>query len=156
VTGDTGLGIFGIAVTAEAGGRIDPAVDAMATEIIPAVGHPPIGLRLIFDGGFELHAGGMAVVAEAGLMAETADLLILIGLLAVGIGKKCRVIELYIVQGLTAGVMALGAGRTLAGLQFFRMLVRQVKTAMENGAGGKKGQGRGHPEESGTGFFYHR
>jgi hypothetical protein len=115
VTGNTGLGVFGIAVTAKAGGRIDPAVDAVATEIIPAVGHAPIGLRLILDGGFELHAGGMAVVAEAGLMAETADPFVLVGLLAVGIGKEGRMIELFIVQRFAAGVMAFGASRSLAG-----------------------------------------
>jgi len=79
VTGRAGRGGLGVTMTTKTGGRVDPTVDTMTAEVIPAVRHTAGIVGLILERRFKLDPGGVAVVAEAGLVAECADPLSLIG-----------------------------------------------------------------------------
>jgi hypothetical protein len=98
-------------MAAEAGGGIHPAVDDVPGEIVSPVRHAAEIVCLVLEGRLEFHPGGVAVVAEARVMAHGTELLVLVGLLPMAVGEVDGVVVTRIVQGFTAGVMAFGAGR---------------------------------------------
>ena len=98
-------------MAAIAGGRIDLAVNAVATLEIAAMRHPRKGVALVLQRGFELNPGGVAIVAEALLMAHGADLGAATGDDAVRRRKERRMIEVGKGEFVAARFMTIDAER---------------------------------------------
>jgi len=60
-------------VTPKTGDGINPAVNAVPGQVVAAVRHPAVGVGLIFNGGLQLSAGNMTVIAKTLLVAHIAD-----------------------------------------------------------------------------------
>lgn len=60
-------------MTPKARDGINPAVNAVPGQVVAAVGHPAVGVGLIFNRGLQLSAGNMTVIAKTLLVAHIAD-----------------------------------------------------------------------------------
>jgi hypothetical protein len=61
------------AVAAEAAGRIEPAVDPVLKDIVPAMGKPPIRRIRVLIAGFQSLLIGMAVGTKRDIVAHVAE-----------------------------------------------------------------------------------
>ena len=94
VTGCAGLSCFRVTVATEAGGRVDPRINPVATQVISPVWHAPVGLGRTFDTRFQFNTSGMTIVTEATRVAHAADLSLSVGGLAMIFAKIDRMIKL--------------------------------------------------------------
>lgn len=103
------LGGLGIPVTSSARYRVDAAVDPVTRKIVPTVGHPAVGFRLILDGGFQFDPGAMAVIAKTGQMTHIAYIDMLHGNRAVLLHEQGGVDISAVSDIFIAGIMAVHA-----------------------------------------------
>jgi hypothetical protein len=122
-------------MTAETGGRVDPTVYPVTTQVIPAMGHAAGIAGLIFKRGFQFDVGGVAVIAEAGLVAESTDPLALVGCLAMVIRPVRTVDKSFIGDIFALWIMAVCAVQWLLfQIGSGRMTDRQLVAALHRGA----------------------
>ena len=60
-------------MTPKTGDGINPAVNAVPGQVVAAVGHPAVGVGLIFNRGLQPSAGNMTAIAKTLLVAHIAD-----------------------------------------------------------------------------------
>ena len=122
-------------MTAETGGRIDPTVYPVTTQVISAMRHAAGIASLIFERGFQFDVGGMTVIAVAGLVTESTDPLALVGCLTMVIRPVRSVDKSFIGDIFSLWIMAVCA---VPGLLFQigsgRMAGRQLVAALHGGA----------------------
>lgn len=67
------FGGLGTPVATEAFGRVEASVNAVANQVISAMGHKTPGIRMIFDRRLQAGARTVAIAAETELVAHVAD-----------------------------------------------------------------------------------
>lgn len=133
----TGFSRFGIAVTAKTRRRVNVAVDSVPTEVIPAMGEPAGIFGLIAGGGLKLDPYGVTVVTITLPVAHGADIITLVGHLAVVSRKKSGMVEFAVGKVVFGRIMAIGAEAEVFPF-FFRMLAGRNITAAHGRTGEHK------------------
>ena len=139
---------LGVAVTAETGDGVYPAIHAVAGQVIAPMGHAAVVFGLVPDRRLELDRRGVTVVAVAGLMADTAKRFVAVGRLSVIVGPVSVVVEAFVGDMLSAGLVAVGADRpAFAQLSFRGVLHWEGVAAFKGGAGRQDGHREGEKEQ---------
>ena len=89
-------------MTTETGRRIDPTIDAMATEVVTTVRHSAIGVGLVLKRWLQFNPRRVAVVAKTGLVAHGTDRFTLGRLRTMTLAEVCRVHITLVVQRFNA------------------------------------------------------
>ena len=93
MTGCAQLGLFGAAMAAEAGRRVDATVDAVAGQVVAPVGHAPPAGGAVFQRGLEALAQTVTIAAIALLVAHGAHGLVAARRAGVAFPEKKTVAE---------------------------------------------------------------
>jgi hypothetical protein len=140
----TGFRRFEVSMTAETRRRVNTAVDSVPAEVIPAMGEPAVIFGLITGGGLQLDPHGVTVVAITLPVAHGADIVVLVGHLAVIGRKKSGMVEFAVGKIVFGRIMAIDAEAEIFPF-FFRMLAGRHITA----AHGRTGKHKPDSQENG-------
>src|SRR6056297_3275494 len=94
----------------ETGSWVDPAINAVAGEVVSPVRHLLSFFQGLSDGGFEFKLSGVAVITVAGLMAKRTDGLVLVSLVLVRCHPGGRVVKITESQVVSPRIVTVGTG----------------------------------------------
>jgi len=92
-------------MAAVAGNGIKPAVNPVPTQVVSTMGHPPVVLRLVLNGGFQVRFQNMAVITETLLVAHVTNLPVHFRHLTMVVGEINRMVVALIDNSFGFGFM---------------------------------------------------
>jgi hypothetical protein len=128
-------------MAAETGRRVDTSIDAVAGDIIPAVGHAPPAVGAVFEGWFQPRAQAVAVAAETLLVAHGAYRRMAAGRTGMPLGEEKIVAEALEGEVALCAVVAVQALTQVFTRLWFHVLQGQLKGPSQGLPGGENAQG---------------